>query len=209
MNQKKITEAYDASAGMYVEKCFDELSYKPLDRMLLERFIKMTIHGKILDLGCGPGHTTNYIHEREGNVIGIDISSEMISAARNLNPAIRFEVDDMFNLKFNNRDISGILSFYSIVNFQYPDINKLFTEFYRVMDNEGILLLAFHVEEKELKVDNFFESGKPLDFYYYDENKIIKMLNDIGFNIIEAIVRFPYKEEYPSKRAYIFAEKRS
>jgi ubiquinone/menaquinone biosynthesis C-methylase UbiE len=207
MNQNQITEAYDAAAGMYVEKCFNELSYKPLDRMLLDRFVKMTNNGKLLDLGCGPGQTTKYIHEKGGNIIGIDISSEMISAARNLNPAIQFNTDDIFNLKFNNNELAGILSFYSIVNFQYPDINIILTEFYRVMDNKGILLLAFHVGEKELNVGNFFETGKPLDFYYFDENKIIEMLTKIGFKIVDALVRFPYKEEYPSKRAYVFAEK--
>lgn len=207
MNQNKITEAYDAAAGMYVEKCFNELSYKPLDRMLLDRFIKMINNGKIVDVGCGPGHTTKYIHEKGGNVIGIDISREMVSAASNLNPAINFNIGDMFNLKFSNNEMAGILSFYSIVNFQYPDIHNIFTEFNRVIDNKGILLLAFHVEEKELNVDNFFGTGKALDFYYFDENKIIELLNKIGFKIIEALVRYPYKEEYPSKRAYIFAEK--
>lgn len=207
MNQSQITEAYDAAAVKYVEKCFNELSYKPLDRMLLDRFIKMTNNGKLLDAGCGPGQTTKYIYEKGGNVTGIDISSEMISAARNLNPAIQFNVDDMFNLKFKNNEMAGISSFYSIVNFQYPDIHTIFTEFYRVLDYKGILLISFHVEEKELNVDNFFETGKPLDFYYFDENKIIEMLKKIGLKIIEALVRFPYLEEYPSKRAYIFAEK--
>lgn len=207
MNQEQITEAYDAAACMYVEKCFDELSYKPLDRILISRFIEMVNGGKILDIGCGPGQTTKYIHENRGNVIGMDISGEMISAARELNPAIQFSIGDMFNLKLKDSEITGISSFYAIVNFQYPDILKIFREYYRVLNRKGILLLSFHVEEKELKVENFFETGKPLDFYYFDENKIIEMLSETGFNMIEALVRFPYKEEYPSKRAYIFAEK--
>ena len=46
MNQEQITEAYDAAACMYVEKCFDELSYKPLDRILISRFIEMVNGGK-------------------------------------------------------------------------------------------------------------------------------------------------------------------
>lgn len=207
MIQNKITEAYDAAAGMYVEKCYNELSYKPLDRVLLDRLIKMTNNGKILDIGCGPGQTTKYIHDNGGNVTGIDISSEIISAAKKFNPDIQFNIDDMFNLNHNNNEMAGILSFYSIVNFQYPDIQNIFSEYYRVIDYKGILLLSFHVEEKEINVDNFFETGKPLDFYYFDENKIIELLKKTGFTIVEALVRFPYKEEYPSKRAYIFAEK--
>ena len=207
MNQKQITEAYDAAAGKYAERCFDELSYKPLDRLLLDRFAQDTAMGKILDIGCGPGETTEYLYKRGAAVTGVDISRGMIREAKRLNPDIRFETGDMFHLEEAYSGISGICAFYAIVNFQYRDMTAVFHQFYRVLKPGGLLFLAFHVEEKIIQTDDFFESGKPLDFYYFDESRIIAMLMESGFGITEALVRLPYKEEYPSKRAYIFAER--
>lgn len=52
---------------------------------------------RILDLGCGTGHLTATIAEavgREGDVLGIDQSSEMVEEARAAHPALRFECVD-------------------------------------------------------------------------------------------------------------------
>jgi ubiquinone/menaquinone biosynthesis C-methylase UbiE len=206
---EQIREAYDACARTYAEKLFHELSYKPLDRQLLDRFVEMTSQaGPIMDVGCGPGQTTRYLHSQGAKVTGIDISERMIDEAKRRNPEISFHVDNMLHLKAENGSLAGVCAFYAIVNFQYPDIKKIFLEFHRVLKNGGVLLLAFHVEEKEVHVADVFESGKPLDFFFFDENKIIDLLKKSEFEIVEALVRFPYQEEHSSKRAYLFARKK-
>lgn len=55
---------------------------------------------RILDLGCGTGHLTNQIARSGAEVIGIDISPEMIERARSNYPGIRFEVADGANFHF-------------------------------------------------------------------------------------------------------------
>ncbi len=51
----------------------------------------------IVDLGCGTGHLTAAIAERwpEAQVIGIDLSADMLERARADQPHIRFEQDDI------------------------------------------------------------------------------------------------------------------
>ena len=208
MKQNEITEAYNCSAKTYAEKCFNELEYKPLDRQLLDRFAQLTQKkGIVCDIGCGPGEVATYLTAKGCKVVGIDISEYMINEAKRLNTEIEYLVDDMFNLKTAEEHFAGICSFYSIVNFQYDDIKRILKEYHRVLINNGLLLIAFHIEEKEIHVDDFWGSGKPLDFYYFNENVILGMLKEAGFKIIEALVRFPYEQEYPSKRAYILGEK--
>ena len=208
MKQNEITEAYNCSAKTYAEKCFNELEYKPLDRQLLDRFAQLTKKkGIVCDIGCGPGEVANYLSTKGCKVAGIDISECMINEAKRLNTEIEFIVDDTFNLRTAKEYFAGICSFYAIVNFQYDDIKRILKEYHRVLINNGLLLIAFHIEEKEIHVDDFWGSGKPLDFYYFNENVILGMLKEAGFKIIEALVRFPYEQEYPSKRAYILGEK--
>jgi ubiquinone/menaquinone biosynthesis C-methylase UbiE len=209
MQLEQIKEAYDAGARAYAGKLFHELSYKPLDRQLLDRFVEMTCQaGPLLDVGCGPGQTTRYLHMKGAKVTGIDISERMIDEAKRLNPEISFRVDNMLQLSAEDASLSGVCAFYAFVNFQYPDIENIFLEFRRILKPGGVLLQAFHVEEKEVHVDDFFETGKPLVFHFFDENKIIDLLKKSGFEIVEALVRFPYQDEHPSKRAYLFARKK-
>jgi trans-aconitate methyltransferase len=56
---------------------------------------------RILDLGCGTGVLTAEIAERGAEVLGVDRSEEMISQARKKFPALKFEVLDARELRFN------------------------------------------------------------------------------------------------------------
>ena len=208
MNQNEINEAYDSAAQAYVDRCFNELDYKPLDRLLLDRFVALTQKkGVLCDIGCGPGEIAHYLHTKGCDVVGIDISEKMIEQAKKLDPNVTYKVGDMFGLDEPEAAFSGVCAFYAIVNFRYDKIRKILKEYHRVLENNGVLLLAFHVDEKEIHVDDFFGGGKPLDFYYHDESVVISMLRETGFRIIEALVRFPYEQEFPSKRAYITCRK--
>jgi len=207
-DQKRIIEVYNSSAKKYADRCYHELDYKPLDRLLLDRFSELIPpNGLICDIGCGPGEIADYLHKKEIRVIGIDIADKMIEEAQRLNPNIQFRVDNMLYLAIPDSYFSGICSFYAIVNYDYDTVIDILREYYRVLKKNGILFLTFHAEEKIVHTDDFFESGKSLDFYYFESDRIIRFLQETGFEIREALIRYPYTEEYPSKRAYIICEK--
>ncbi len=50
-----------------------------------------------LDLGCGPGNSTELLAQRfpQSEIVGVDISPDMIAKARARLPAVRFEVADV------------------------------------------------------------------------------------------------------------------
>jgi trans-aconitate 2-methyltransferase len=50
-----------------------------------------------VDIGCGPGNSTEALRDRypHADIIGIDSSPDMIAAARKRLPALRFEIDDI------------------------------------------------------------------------------------------------------------------
>jgi trans-aconitate methyltransferase len=54
----------------------------------------------ILDLGCGTGHLTDKIAQRGANVVGVDLSINMITEARRLYPNIDFRIENAENLQF-------------------------------------------------------------------------------------------------------------
>jgi trans-aconitate methyltransferase len=64
---------------------------------------------KILDVGCGTGTLTAEIAERGAEVLGVDLSEEMISQARKKFPALNFEALDARQLQFSE-EFDGVFS---------------------------------------------------------------------------------------------------
>jgi trans-aconitate 2-methyltransferase len=81
------------SAKQYV--AFEDERTRPV-RDLLAALPPIDAHSAI-DLGCGPGNSTEVLAARypRANISGIDSSSDMIEAARRRLPRIRFAVEDL------------------------------------------------------------------------------------------------------------------
>jgi ubiquinone/menaquinone biosynthesis C-methylase UbiE len=141
------------------------------------------------------------------DIIGIDISDKMIAVARKLNPFIQFRVGDVFDLKFKENSIAGVVAPYLIVNFKLNDVAKAFKEIHRVLIKHGQFQLSFHAGNEELEINDFFVEGNTIPYTFFDPDEVAKLLVKSGFRIIEYINRMPYEGEV-TKRTYIFAEKK-
>jgi ubiquinone/menaquinone biosynthesis C-methylase UbiE len=204
-----IKACYDEVARTYTEKFSDELSHKSLDRELLSRFATdVGNRGEVYDLGCGPGQTTRLLHDMGVPVRGLDLSSEMVSEARRKYPGITFEQGDMTAMPVAKESLAGVVAFYAIVHFTLVDLQRALTEIFRVLQSGGSLLIAFHIGEGLLHVDDFLGHAVSLDFVFFMTQNVTDELERAGFEVQEAIERDPYPGvEYPSRRAYLFARK--
>jgi trans-aconitate methyltransferase len=97
---ENIIKSYDATAENYAATRIDELSAKPLNRILLREFAVLNqTNGKCADFGCGPGHVTGFLSGcGMKDITGVDISTEMVKTARKYFPGIRFEVGNLLGL---------------------------------------------------------------------------------------------------------------
>jgi trans-aconitate methyltransferase len=64
---------------------------------------------RILDLGCGTGQLTAQIAAAGAEVVGVDLSAEMIAAARRNYPQLHFENGDARSLSWH-KEFDGVLS---------------------------------------------------------------------------------------------------
>jgi SAM-dependent methyltransferase len=212
MEQKEaVIRCYDDTSDVYYHTYGDELAAKSLDRLLLNRFAEDNRkEGLILDLGCGPGHTTHFLHDRGlTNLLGIDLSSRMVGIAQtSCHPDLLFEVGDMEKLRFADKAIGGILCFYGIVHFKPEELEAVFMEMARVLKKGGQLLFSFHVGKEAHALDEFLGKEVKVTFFYFEVEWVKKCLKKVGFHPLEVLERHPYEGvEDPGKRAYILAEK--
>jgi len=210
MNQEKIISCYNSTADEYAANLFDELSKKPLDRLLLKQFaIENKSKGKMIDLGCGPGQTTKFLAENGvEDIIGTDLSPGMIRKAKELSPSLRFQTADMLKLDFPDQSFASAIAFYAIVHFNDVQLTAAFAEINRILINGGQFLLSFHIGDETFHRDELFGIPVDIDFYFFKTDKIIELLKKANFRVIDAIERYPYENaEHPSKRAYLWVEK--
>jgi SAM-dependent methyltransferase len=204
-----LRDSYDRVADEYSRRIFDELRHKPLDRELLDRFAAQVRDlGPACDLGCGPGQVARYLHERGLAVVGVDVSPGMVAEARRLNPGIDFREGDMLALDVADGAWGGVAAFYSIIHVPRADVVRALWEVRRVLRPGGVLLLAFHVGEGCVHLDEWWGRTVCLDFTFFRPAEVTGHLEAAGFVVEEVVEREPYPDvEHPSRRAYIFARK--
>lgn len=203
-----VAGSYDRVADEYVQHIFDELQHKPLDRQLLDRFATTVGDATVCDVGCGPGHVARYLQERGVSVCGVDLSPAMVARARRLNPGIAFAVGDMRALAVADETWAGIVAFYSIIHIARTDVVDALRELRRTLQQGGRLLLAFHVGEDVVHLDEWWGQKVSVDFTFFRPAEMAAYLRDAGFELDEIIERDPYPEvEHPSRRAYVCARR--
>ena len=202
-----IRACYDAVACAYAEKFANELAHKPMDQEMLSRFAALVKdRGDVLDLGCGPGQTTAFLHSQGIKVRGLDLSDGLVREAQQRHPHIGFDQGDMLALPVSDDSLAGVVAFYAIVHFSPNQLECALREIYRVLKTGGRLLLAFHIGDRPVHVDEFLGRPVSLDFVFFKPRDVIDDLTRAGFVSVESIEREPYPEvEYQSRRAYIFA----
>ncbi len=212
MNQQQLDNlqlSYDRVADEYAQRIFDELQFKPLDRQLLDRLVASVPAGGIIcDLGCGPGQVARYLYDHGAQVIGIDLSAQMIAQARRLNPDLIFKQGNMLALDVADEAWAGIAAFYSIIHIPREDVMTALHELKRVLQPGGLLLVAFHLGSEVLHLDEWWGQPVSADFFFFQAPEMQAYLQAAGFSIEDLIERPPYPEvEHQSHRAYILARK--
>lgn len=84
----------------------------------------------ILDLGCGTGELTELIHQSGAEVIGMDMSPDMIEAAQSKYPHLEFVISDAssflfdstFDAIFSNATLHWILDYRNCIDSMYGNL---------------------------------------------------------------------------------------
>lgn len=121
---------------------------------------------KILDLGCGTGILTNELAKGGADVLGIDLSEEMISAAKKNYPFIKFEIADILNLPYENTFdtvfSNAVLHWIKNAGLALQNINK-------VLKSTGSLVCEFGAHNNVAAITSAFKNAMQSRGYEYND----------------------------------------
>lgn len=205
---------FDASVENYVRFAGTELTGAtegPIDRSLLAAFVELvgtTTDVTVADVGCGPGRIAAYLAGRGLDVVGFDVSAEMVAVAQRAHPALRFDLGQVDALPVDAGSLGGVVCWYSIIYTPPERLRAGFAELARVLDVDGVLLLAFQTGDGEgVHRPDAFGTRLPLTSYRHDPAEVCRALVFAGFDSLSTTVRAADHQHETTPQAFVFARR--
>ncbi len=183
MTDDLVRAAYAARAAEYTSLLGSVEDMHELDRQRIKRWAE-AIDGQVVDVGCGPGHWTDFLQRHGVKVQGIDLVPEFIDSARSRFPGVTYRVGSLRELGVPSGSLHGVLEWYSLIHVHPDELPAMLDEIARALTPEGRLLLGF------------FEgtAGTPFTHavataYYWSVEQMRHMLTESGFDVIDVETR--------------------
>ncbi len=139
-----VANAYDSYYETEFGKKVDEL-----ERAALLEVMKEVPRGKLLELGSGTGHWTEFFVEQGFTVTASDVSDAMLDhARRKLTGKVEFKKADLMNLSVESESIENIAVITALEFIE--DQMQAFAQMYRVLKPGGWLIVGCLNEDSTL-----------------------------------------------------------
>jgi SAM-dependent methyltransferase len=139
---RQVRDAYSTMSQQYIGLFDGGRQDHDEDTALVRRHLT-GLSGPVLDLGCGPGHWTAYLHSLGARVTGVDMVPEFIAHARATHPGPEFRLGSMTELDVPEHSVAGILAWYSTIHLPPPELDRVLVGFHRLLQPSGMLVVGF------------------------------------------------------------------
>lgn len=187
---------YDAVAETYA-RVLPDLSFEaPLDRAAIDHFAQAAGEApRILDAGCGAGRLAAHLADRGCAVTGVDLSAEMIRAARRAHPSLRFDVADIAALPYPDASFDGVVAWYSLIHTPPPALPAVIAELARVLATGGMLLVAAHLGAGVRSTNRAYGHDVQLDLVLHEIDALAAAMEAAGLSRELTLERAPRESE--------------
>lgn len=186
--KSETRKTYDQFPELFEQKFLE--SFEQFGRHLADQFAEHLSGKKILDAGCGPGHHGKYLQDKGLDVVGIDISPEMVRLAQA--KGVNAEVGDVESLRFRDSEFDGVWANAILLHVPKEKAAAAVKEWARVLKAGGIT----HISVKEGTEEGFEERksmpGTRRWFTHFTEEEMRAFL-ELYFEVI-TVSRTPVED---------------
>lgn len=194
---------------------YNKVYLKGIEKRVVAKYFTKDM--KILDLGCGAGRTTRVLKDSGYDVIGVDISKELIDSAKNNHPDIDFRVGDASSLEFTDDEFDLVFFSFNGLDYLFPKSQRLqaIASIGRVLKSGGLFVYSSHnalnIPKTKMSIKTFLSALLTLKIftnyrlekhnmgrlttYYGSLFSEKKDLHKQGFEFVEALAVGGVKQE--------------
>ncbi len=154
---------------------------------------KLAAGAGILEIACGPGNITKYVHTKRPDLIidAIDIAPDMITLAKVNVPAATFRVMDTRDISQLQKQFNGIICGFCLPYLSETDCVKFMEDCKQLLTPGGVLYISFVEGESHQSGYQTGSSGDRIYFYYHSLNLLTAALKQNGFETRQ-LFHIPY-----------------
>lgn len=183
MTLGEVQRAYGSRAIEYAEHLGRMDAVAEADRELVYSWAK-TLAGPVVDVGCGPGHWTAYLHAHGIEVTGIDPTPEFITHARSAHPVVVFREGRAEHLDVPDASLGGVLAWYSLIHAQPAEVAAALAEFARALRPGGGLVIGLFEGPVFEPFDHAITTA-----YRWPVGALSVLVREAGFTVTETHTR--------------------
>jgi SAM-dependent methyltransferase len=172
----KTLQVYEAQSSDYLENVIKEHPSKTL------KYFEANLPEKsyVLDYGCGPGLSAEYLANLGHNVTAFDASQNMIELVPQHKKIRSYQAT--FDTFSDNKIFDGIWASFSLLHAERRDFPRLFASIKRAIKPNGLFSIGLKLGAGE-KRD---ELGRR--YTYVSQNELDQLLKNSGFNVFNHIL---------------------
>jgi trans-aconitate methyltransferase len=169
-----------------------------------------TPHGRVLDIGCGPGKDTAYLARKGFRATGIDASTGMIAAARRRYTKQQFRRADMRKLRLTPNSVDGIVLSFCLIHLTKREVSPLLDKVSNALRPGGHVFIAIQAgRSAQRMVRELLPPGGKVFLNIMSRRELDSLLRAAGLDIVERFSRPPRGEigEFPFTKYVVIARR--
>lgn len=205
---KETYETWNKIAQLNQDKFMDLDLYNETYDLFCNTIV--TENSKILELGCGPGNITKYIHEKRPDfaIEAIDVAPNMIELAKKNCPEVSFKIMDIRQIYQLQSKYNAIICGFCIPYISRSELTQLIINSHHLLSESGVLYLSFVDGNYS---DSGYQAGSSGDrtyFYFHSLVSVTKVLEKQGFKLLHLHpVLYSKNDETKKVHTVIIAQK--
>jgi SAM-dependent methyltransferase len=180
--RRLVRSGYDLISTRY-------LAARPVDgedvELLGELVADLAPGALVLDAGAGAGVPVAARLAGGGlRVVALDFSTAQVALGRLLVPAATFVQADLTSVPIAKASVAAVVSYYAIIHIPRSDHARVFSEFHRVLQPGGLVLLCLGADDVPSDHDPDSWLGVPMFWSHFDGPTNLALLSEAGFEIV-------------------------
>ena len=156
------------------------------DKNMWQRFLPRDLKNKVVvDLWCGDGRIWNFfISKWVKEYVCVDISQNMLKQAKNSFKKVQHDLNLPFPFEYEYADV--VLSLFVLLHIE--NLENFFSEVYRILKQDGVFILFYHIERKN-HIYGVWKDKFKIQTYKWHYDEIEKMLeyNFFKFKVFDVV----------------------